>query len=196
MKDWTDDPRLPFVIAVILGMIAGVAAKQAVSITSGVYPKPVAILADFLVLGMVFFIVMYIHSVAPKIPLEGIALISAALAMWGPRGIALLLDRFKKSAVSAAQSLANQLLDPVEPVTPPTVSGARQREHEVATNPPSVERENIYGKTAPVRRLRDIVPLADQMPADIVSKVGKLDRADPDYQWRGPTGGSSKGRKK
>lgn len=177
---WHDDPRLPFVFTALLGMVAGVAAKQAVSISSGVYPKPVSIFADFLVLGMVFLIVMYIHSIDPKMPPEGIALLSAALAMWGPRGIAALLERFKSGALGAAQTMAKQMLVPVDPVNPPTVSAARIEEHEMAKDS-TIESENLFAKTAPTRRLRDVIPLQETLPADFVAKLAEADQAAPDY---------------
>src|SRR5690349_3097542 len=125
---WRADPRLPFLISAILGLIAGVAAKQAVSITAGHYPKPISILADVLILGIILIIVMYIHQVRPTIPLEGIALLSASLAMWGPRGIAALLSRFKVGALTAAEQAAKTLLNPVEPVRRPTVAEAQEKE--------------------------------------------------------------------
>lgn len=185
MTEWRQDPRVPYIIAAILGMIAGVAAKQAVSITSGHYPKPISVLADFLVLGIIFLIVMYVHVEYPKITVEGISLLSAALAMWGPRGINALLHKFQKGALSAAEAAARQFIDPVEPVGPPTVSEAKEQERKEAMDP---ERENRIAKTAPVRRIRDIIPLEGQLPSDEVQLLSEVDKAVPDYQWNGPFG--------
>jgi len=179
---WRTDPRIPFVIAAILGMIAGVAAKQSVSITSGVYPRPISVLADFLVLGMIFLIVMYVHSIYPRIPVEGISLLSAALAMWGPRGIAVLLQRFKQGASAAALQAAKQLIISVEPVQPPTVASEEAKME-------ASDDENTYAKKAPARRLRDVIPLQDKTPADMVGKLAEADRVDPDYHGPQPEKG-------
>ena len=179
MNNWREDPRLPYVLAAILGMIAGVAAKQAVMIQTGVYPKPVSILADFLILGVVFLLSMYAHSVRPSIPVEGIALLSAALAMWGPRGIALLLSRFKKSALAAAEEAANSFIDPVEPIHRPVVPEAVEREKEAAMNPMT---ENLSAKTSPIRKLRDKIPVEDQLPVSEAQLIADADRVAPDYK--------------
>jgi hypothetical protein len=182
MSTWKEDPRLPFLLSAVLGLIAGVAAKQAVSIQAGQYPRPVSILADFLVLGMVLLIVMYVHAIRPQVPLEGIALLSAALAMWGPRGIAALLNRFKKGALSAAESAARTFLDPVEPVRRPTVAEAVEEEKVEAMDP---ARENTSAKKAPVRRLRDVLPVEDKLPVDEVQLIAEVDKAVPHYHWIG-----------
>ena len=183
MTSWREDPRLPYLVSAILGMIAGVAAKQAVTLQSGRYPKPLVILADFLVLGMVLVIVMYLHAIRPKIPLEGIALISGALAMWGPRGIAALLTKFKAGALDAAQSAAKTLLEPVEPVQRPTVAETAEKEREEAM---FSERENEFARRAPMRRMRQVVPLEDKLHADELRLISELDKVDPNY--RAPSG--------
>jgi hypothetical protein len=173
MDGWDDDPRLPFAIAAILGMIAGVAAKQAVALSSGNIPRPIAIVADFLVLGIVWVIAMTTHSWKPNIPLEGIALLSACLAMWGPKGIAALLNRFKYFASTAADSILRSYLSPVDPVHRPTVMEAVEREKEEA-----VYDEDRYAKVAPIRKLRDIIPLEDTTPSDEVELLARMDRPD------------------
>jgi hypothetical protein len=185
VSSWKADPRLPYVVAIILGMIAGVAAKQAVSITAGKYPKPIGILADCLVLGIVFLIVMYVHAERPSIPVEGIALISSALAMWGPRGISALLQKFQVGALSAAEAAAKQFINPVEPVRRPTVPEAVEHEREEAMDP---ARETKHAQKAPVRRLRDIIPPEEQLPADELGLLSQMDRLDPDYVWVQPLG--------
>lgn len=156
-------------------MIAGVAAKQAVAMQAGDYPKPISLLADVLVLGMVWLLVMYIHSARPGIPLEGIALISAALAMWGPKGIAALLTRFKKGALAATDTFTRSVLDPIEPVHRPTVVEALDREREEAMDG-QVERENLYANKAPIRKLRDVYGLELRAPADEVELLGQIDQ--------------------
>lgn len=182
VASWGEDPRIPFAFAVLLGMIAGVAAKQAVALSVGNYPRPLSIVADFLVLGMVFLIVMYVHSARPSIPVEGIALISAALAMWGPRGIAALLNRFKRGALFAADTATQAMLEPIEAISKPIASGAGAREREEA-----VTREDFSGRTAPIRKLRDVEPVQPELPSDQVALLGKLDQAAPDY--KPPRGG-------
>jgi hypothetical protein len=171
MSRLSEDPRLPYAVAALLGMIAGVAAKQAVAISTGNYPKPISILADILVLGMVFVITMYILSWKPDMPVEGLALISAALAMWGPRGIAALLNIFKAKAIGVASGIANtQPLDPVDTVRRPTVVDKKETPEEDGS-------ETIYAKKSPIRKLRDKIPLEEQIPADQAELLGKVDRA-------------------
>jgi hypothetical protein len=174
VTDWKEDPRLPYAIAALLGMIAGVAAKQAVAIQSGNFPKPYAMLADILVLGMVWLIVMYVHGIRPGIPLEGIALLAAALAMWGPRGIAALLNRFKHGALNAADSFTRSVLDPVEPVHRPTVVDAVDRERQELDG--TIESENKFAQKAPIRKLRDKMPIESLLPADEVKLLGEIDQ--------------------
>jgi hypothetical protein len=174
VSNWKDDPRLPYAVAALLGMIAGVAAKQAVALQSGEIVRPIGILADILVLGMVWLLVMYVHSVRPGIPLEGIALISAALAMWGPKGIAALLTRFKKGALGAADQFTRSVLDPIDPVHRPTVVEALDREKEEAMDG-QTERENTYANKAPIRKLRDVIPPETQIPVDFVELTGKIE---------------------
>jgi hypothetical protein len=172
-------------------MIAGVAAKQAVAIQAGTYPKPISIIADVLILGMVLLITMYLHQVRPSIPIEGIALISASLAMWGPRGIAALLARFQKGALAAASEASRQwLVPPVEPVSTPTVADADQREREEAMNPAY---ETKFGKTAPIRRLRDEIPLEGQLHVDELKLIAEADKAAPDYEAPPSSGAPKKG---
>lgn len=173
MSPWRDDAWLKYAFAAFLGMIAGVAAKQAVAIQSGVFPKPISVLADFLVLGMVFLMSMYLHQWKPQIPMEGIAFFAAAMAMWGPKGIAALISRLHKGALSAAESLAQQVLRPVEPVHRPTVMEGVDREREMA-----FKDENKFGQTAPVRRMRDVIPLEKVIPADMTGLLEGVDKAD------------------
>ena len=186
MTEWRSDPRLPFLIAALLGMIAGVAAKQAVSLSTGDVPRPISLLADFLVLGIIMLIVMYAHSKWPTISLEGIALLSAALAMWGPRGIAALLSKFKIVTLTAAEQYARSL-SPVEPTHRPTVSEAVDREKEEA-----VRYEDDFGKKAPIRKLRDVIPVEEEIPVDEATLLGKLDQVAPDYH--SPNDGGKNGR--
>jgi hypothetical protein len=170
MTSWRDDPRLPFAIAAVLGMIAGVAAKQAVAIQTGHYPRPIYIFADFLVLGIVWLIAMYTHKLWPDVALEGIALLSAALAMWGPKGIAILLKRFTTTAASAAEAVARSYI-PVEPVHRPTDEGGIERERVEA-----MDSEDTSAKKAPIRKLRDVIPLEKELPGNMAAPLFKMDK--------------------
>ena len=177
MTSWRDDPRIPFAIAALLGMIAGVAAKQAVAIQSGLYPRPIGIFADLLVLGVVFLMAMYLHHWKPQLSVEAIALFSAAMAMWGPKGIAALASRWQRGALSAAETLARQMLKPVEPTHRATDETAPVRERsEEHTD------ENTFAKKSPIRKLRDVVPLKKDIPADEVILLNEADKVDPTNQ--------------
>jgi hypothetical protein len=107
VEDWRFDPRIPHLVAAVLGMFIGVAAKQAVHISSGKWPTWKSLLADVLILGIILLIVMYVNYMKPM-SLEGIALLSAALAMWGPKGIATLLERFKRVVLTTADQSLRQ----------------------------------------------------------------------------------------
>jgi hypothetical protein len=181
MSSWKEDPRLPYAIAAVLGMIAGVAAKQAVALQTGQFPKPILIIADFMVLGMVWLMAMYTHSKFPGVSIEGIALLSAALAMWGPKGIAALLGRFKVGALRAAEQAAHSILQPVDPISRPTVIEAVDREKEEA-----VRHEDHFGRTAPIRKLRDTIPVdRDGTPADQQALIGRIDQVDTNPKSEG-----------
>jgi hypothetical protein len=201
MSSWREDPRLPYAIATVLGMIAGVAAKQAVALQSGQFPKPISIIADILVLGMIWLMAMYMHSKFPGITIEGIALLSAALAMWGPRGIAALLGKFKVGALAAAEQAARQMLPSVEPTHRPTVTEAIDREREEAVeydNRPRTEgvyeqtHEDKVGRTAPIRKMRDVLGIEPNTPADEMTLLGKIDQVAPDYKPPNNGGDSAK----
>jgi hypothetical protein len=173
MSFWGEDSRLQYAIAAILGMIAGVAAKQAVMMTSGQVPRPISLFADVLILGMIWIIAMYAHQRVPSLSLEAIALFSAALAMWGPKGINKLLVKFQQGALRAADTLVDTYLPQVDPVHRPTNIGALDEEAKMR----DLDSEG-YGAQAPIRKLRDVVPLLPDIPADMARDLGEMDKAE------------------
>lgn len=161
-----DNPKLGVLLVAIMGMVAGIAAKQSDVIYGGRWPKGRELFADILVLGMVLIIVMYVYTIRPM-PYEGVALLAGSLAMWGPKGIAALVSRFRKGALVAAQQAAKTILDP--PGADPAAAGD-------ATN------DQLFGsrihdysaQVGPVRQLRtDLLP--GKLPTDQQALLGKLD---------------------
>jgi hypothetical protein len=176
-----EDPRLPALIAAVLGLIAGLAAKQAIALQAGVIPKPLEILADILILGMILIIVMTAHYYKPNMPVESVALMAAVLAMWGPRGVGALVAKIRKGMDSQLQSLAKTIIEPVEPAHRATMVDT----HGVVLNPdsPNQGEQSIHPlppAASPVAKLRDVLPLESHIPVDQADAIARLDQATSD----------------
>jgi hypothetical protein len=171
-----EDPRTPVVIAALLGLVAGVTAKQAVTIATGRIPKRVELVADVLILGMILIIVMYVYSLDPKMPPEAVALLSSTLAMWGPKGIAALVARIRQGMLGSAEAIGRSFLEPAHRPTiieegvvmnnDPNHGGRRQGE--LTQRPELMQKAHEEG--VPIAKLRDVIPL-EETPPDMLGVI-------------------------
>jgi hypothetical protein len=172
VPSWLAHERIPWAVAALLGMLAGLAAKQAVTISEGNVPRPMQIVADVLILGVVFLIVMYVHAAMPSVPLEGIALLSASLAMWGPRGISRLVAAIRRKVGKATGlDLSDKEYATVDVISRPTVS-------DLPASYYVPQDEDQAAKLSAIAKIRDISPVSKTLPVDILQQLSTIDAID------------------
>lgn len=180
-----EDPRLPTLIAAVLGLVAGLAAKQAISLQAGIVPKPLEVLADIMVLGVILIIVMTAHHLRPGMSVEAVALVSAVLAMWGPKGVGVLAARIRKGMMGSFEAMGKAIIEPIEPVHRPTMvdtGGVVLNPHDPNFGKPTAypQGEELAASIVPIAKLRDVLPLEPHIPVDQAEVIARLDQVTAD----------------